>query len=72
MNDTMISKSIEPLERARHILAKQPFSVLIGAEMDAFETGSVQISIPILPKLLQQHGFVHGGVISYQIGRAHV
>ncbi len=65
MNDTMISKSIEPLERARHILAKQAFSVLIGAEMDAFETGSAQISIPILPKLLQQHGFVHGGVLSY-------
>lgn len=65
MNDTMINKSIEPLERARHILAKQPFSALIGAQMDAFETGTVQISIPVSPKLLQQHGFVHGGVLSY-------
>ena len=65
MNDLENSKTNEPLARARKVLAKQPFSVMLGAQIDAFETGSVQISLPFSAKLIQQHGFLHGGVISY-------
>lgn len=49
----------------REVLGQQAFSVLIGARLDVFEPGRAQISLPIAPKLLQQNGFVHGGVLSY-------
>jgi uncharacterized protein (TIGR00369 family) len=49
----------------REVLGQQAFSVLIGAQLDVFEEGRAQISLPIAPKLLQQNGFVHGGVLSY-------
>lgn len=49
----------------REVLAKQPFSVLLGAELDIFEAGCAHLSVPMSPRLLQQDGFVHGGVLSY-------
>jgi uncharacterized protein (TIGR00369 family) len=53
------------LARGREVLAQQAFSVLLGARLDVFEPGRAQITLPMAPKLLQQNGFVHGGVISY-------
>ena len=53
------------LERYRAVLASQPFSALVGTVLDAVESGRVQLSLPIKPELLQQHGFVHGGVLAY-------
>jgi uncharacterized protein (TIGR00369 family) len=53
------------LERYRAVLASQPFSVLVGANIDAVEPGRAVLSLPIKSELLQQHGFVHGGVIAY-------
>jgi uncharacterized protein (TIGR00369 family) len=53
------------LDRYRAVLASQPFSVLVGASLDAVEPGHAQISLLIKPELLQQHGFVHGGVVAY-------
>jgi uncharacterized protein (TIGR00369 family) len=49
----------------RQVLAQQPFSVLLGARLDEFGEGRAQLSIPMSPDLLQQNGFVHGGVLSY-------
>src|SRR5512136_570695 len=46
-------------------LAAQPFSRLLGAQLTAMSSGSVEITLPLAPNLLQQHGFAHGGVISY-------
>jgi uncharacterized protein (TIGR00369 family) len=53
------------IEFYRAVLANQPYSVLVGTRLDAIEPGRVQLSIPIRQELLQQHGFVHGGVIAY-------
>lgn len=53
------------LSFGRQVLAKQPFSVTLGAQLDVFEPGSAQLSVPMSPGLLQQDGFVHGGVLSY-------
>lgn len=53
------------LERAQQILAAQPFSRLLNAQMTAIGMGTAEITVPIRPDLLQHHGFVHGGVISY-------
>jgi uncharacterized protein (TIGR00369 family) len=54
----------------RQILASQPFSVLLGAELLAFREGSVELKVPLRADLKQQHGFVHGGVISYAADNA--
>jgi uncharacterized protein (TIGR00369 family) len=49
----------------RRVLAQQPFSALLGARLDTLEPGTAQLSVPLGPHLLQQDGFVHGGVLSY-------
>ena len=54
----------------RQVLASQPFSVLLGAELLAFCEGSVELKVPLRTDLKQQHGFVHGGVISYAADNA--
>ncbi|HWP19237.1 MAG TPA: PaaI family thioesterase [Burkholderiaceae bacterium] len=53
------------LQRGREVLAAQGFSVLLGTQLQALERGRVELSLPVGPRLLQQHGFVHGGVLSY-------
>jgi uncharacterized protein (TIGR00369 family) len=52
------------------ILANQAFSVLIGAELHAFAPGQCELHVPITDKICQQHGFVHGGVVSYAADNA--
>jgi len=52
-------------EFGTEILSSQPFSVLLAAELTLFEEGSAEITLAIKKELKQQHGFVHGGVISY-------
>jgi hypothetical protein len=54
----------------RQILASQPFSVLLGTELLSLSEGSAELKIPIKTELKQQHGFVHGGVISYAADNA--
>lgn len=49
----------------KKILESQPFSQLIGAKLTLFETGKAELSLEIKDMLKQQHGFVHGGVVSY-------
>jgi uncharacterized protein (TIGR00369 family) len=60
----------EMLELGRQILAAQPFSVLIGAELISFSAGSAELKVSAKPELKQQHGFLHGGVVSYAADNA--
>ncbi|MDP2033255.1 MAG: PaaI family thioesterase [Polaromonas sp.] len=53
------------LAHGRQVLSQQAFSVMLNARLDAFAPGSAELSVPLAPALLQQHGFVHGGVLSY-------
>ena len=53
------------LEMGKKVLKSQPFSVLLGAELTCFEVGRAEITLAIKDDLKQQHGFVHGGVVSY-------
>ncbi|GHC97971.1 hypothetical protein GCM10007320_53230 [Pseudorhodoferax aquiterrae] len=55
----------EFLAFGRQALASQPFSQLLGAELTALQPGVVELQLPLSEKLLQQHGFAHGGVLSY-------
>jgi len=51
-------------------LDSQPFSRHLGAELIAFEKGRAVIALDVRPEFLQQHGFVHGGIVSYLIDNA--
>jgi uncharacterized protein (TIGR00369 family) len=60
----------ELIEIAQRVLNLQPFSRLIGAVVRRYERGAVELYIPLRDDFLQQHGFVHGGVISYAADNA--
>jgi uncharacterized protein (TIGR00369 family) len=54
------------LMRGREVLAEQPFSRLLGAELKRLEaSGICELELALRTDLLQQRGFVHGGVVSY-------
>src|SRR5580692_7776367 len=53
------------LDRARGALHAQPFSMLLGAEVMHTSENQLTLCLPIRDELRQQHGYVHGGVISY-------
>lgn len=50
---------------ARRIFEAQPFSRFLGATLGDCGAEQAQIHLPIVEHLTQQHGFVHGGVLSY-------
>ena len=50
---------------ARGALHAQPFSMLLGTELVQIGEHEVTLRLAIRDELRQQHGFVHGGVISY-------
>lgn len=60
----------ELLEFGKAVLSSQPFNKLIGAELTDFSQGYVELTIKISGQLKQQHGFLHGGVISYAADNA--
>lgn len=53
------------LEAARRVLAAQPFSTLLGARLVAFGDGAAELELDVREELLQQHGYLHGGMLSY-------
>ena len=55
----------ELFEFGKGILESQPFSVLLGTELEVFEPGTAVLTLEVREELKQQHGFVHGGVLSY-------
>ena len=58
------------IDDARAALQAQPFSALLGTELVSFDSRSVELRIPVADRLRQQHGFIHGGVISYAVDNA--
>lgn len=55
----------ELFDFGKSILAKQPFSVLLGTELTKFEPDVAELTLKIEDHLKQQHGCVHGGAVSY-------
>ncbi|HLZ22515.1 MAG TPA: PaaI family thioesterase [Ktedonobacterales bacterium] len=55
----------EMLALGRAVLAAQPFSVLMGAELPLYAPGQVELTLKLRPEHAQQFGFVHGGVIGF-------
>jgi uncharacterized protein (TIGR00369 family) len=62
--------AIPDLARAQKVLAAQPFSELLGARLVAFGDGEATLELDIREELLQQYGFVHGGVLGYAADNA--
>jgi uncharacterized protein (TIGR00369 family) len=52
-------------ESAQSALRSQPFSMLLDAQLIVDDPELVELRVPITEHVKQQHGFVHGGVISY-------
>ena len=50
---------------AEKVFVSQPFSQFLGAELTDAGAGTAELTLPIVKDLTQQHGFVHGGVLSY-------
>ncbi|MEB2844891.1 hotdog fold thioesterase [Rhizobiales bacterium RZME27] len=50
--------------RIEKSFASQGAMAMLGAELTRVERGSVEIEMPFDPKLTQQHGFLHAGVIA--------
>ena len=64
----MTAPDVDPavfLRMGREVLASQPFSGLLGAELTALRPGEVELQLVLREDLKQQHGFAHGGVVSY-------
>lgn len=61
----MSDGAVSMLEHGQKVLASQPFSVLLGAEVQALSPGRCELILPLRHDLKQQHGFAHGGVLSY-------
>ncbi|QYJ03542.1 PaaI family thioesterase [Nocardioides panacisoli] len=53
------------IEDAHHALEAQPFSVLLGTRITRFDHLGTTLELDIRPDLLQQNGYVHGGVQCY-------
>jgi len=56
--------SVDFEARVRDSFAKQGAMTTIGAELARVEPGHVDIRVPYVDGLSQQHGFFHGGVVS--------
>ena len=61
----MSKRQTELFAYGQDILRQQPFSMLLGAELLEFSEGKAVLAVPIRDDSVQQHGFAHGGLISY-------
>lgn len=57
-------------ERIRQSFGRQPAMETIGATLTRIEQAMVEIELPFAPKLTQQHGLLHGGIISTALDTA--
>ncbi|WP_404364784.1 PaaI family thioesterase [Marinobacter sp.] len=53
------------MELGQRILQAQPFSRLLGTGLEHLAAGEAVLTLPVREDFLQQHGYVHGGVVSY-------
>jgi len=61
---------MDMLGLGQQVLAAQPFSRLLGARLTRFDADGSELRFPVAEALKQQHGFVHGGVLSYAADNA--
>jgi uncharacterized protein (TIGR00369 family) len=52
------------IEEIRESFGRQSLMQLIGAELGTIEPGVVEINLAYRPDLLQQHGYLHAGIVT--------
>ncbi|WP_186387466.1 PaaI family thioesterase [Stappia sp. TSB10P1A] len=52
-------------EEIAAVIGKTPFAIWVGASLDTYRHGEVEISIPMRRELTQHHGFGHGAIIGF-------
>ena len=57
-------------ERIRQSFSRQRIMETIGAELTRIEHGTVEIELDFDPKLTQQHGFLHAGIVATALDSA--
>ena len=55
----------EFFKTGQQVLDAQPFSSMLGTKLASFSEEEAVLEIAVREELLQQNGFVHGGVVSY-------
>lgn len=65
MSETEDGPKADLIAHGRAVLQAQPFSRLLGTILEELRHGHAVLCLPISEELKQQHGFVHGGVVSY-------
>jgi uncharacterized protein (TIGR00369 family) len=61
---TFVAKDPGYAQRVRESFARQGAMALIGAELTELAPGYCAISIRPRPEILQQHGYVHAGIVA--------
>ena len=56
--------------RVRESFERQRFMDLIGARLSEVAEGRVEIELPAAEGLMQQHGFLHAGVVAAAVDSA--
>lgn len=62
--ENFLPKNPDFEERVKTSFSQQAVMHLIGAELIAVHPGEVEIHLPFRKELTQQHGFLHGGIIT--------
>jgi uncharacterized protein (TIGR00369 family) len=57
-------------ERVRASFGRQAAMATIGASLARVEAGEVEVQLPWAAHLTQQHGFLHGGIVSAALDSA--
>lgn len=57
-------------KRVKESFARQTVMATIGASITGVEPGEVTIELPFRSDLAQQHGFIHGGVVTMIVDTA--
>ena len=63
-DSTFVAKDPGYAQRVRESFARQGAMALIGAEMTELAPGYCAISIRPKPEILQQHGYIHAGIVA--------
>ena len=63
-DSTFVAKDPGYAQRVRESFARQGAMALIGAELTELAPGYCAISLQPRPEILQQHGYVHAGIVA--------
>ena len=70
MTSAFVPRDPDFSPRVRSSFERQAAMGTIGASLESVEAGRVVISLPFSPRLTQQHGFLHAGMVAAALDSA--